>query len=442
MKPESNAVEAAERNIRLFILFRTLFNARFYYPVFAIIFLDFGLTLSQFALLNTLWAVTIILAEVPSGALADLVGRKKLMQLTSTLMVLEMGVWAFAPTGNPTLLLGCLAVNRILSGLAEAAASGADEALVYDSLKAAKLEHRWSEVLDHMTRWKSFGFVIAMVVGGVVYDQSLWTRLSTRWEALEQLPVDMVIRLPIILTFFSAIACWLVCRRMTDLTVSEAVKSSEPWLASLKQTREVGRWILATPFALSVIIMGAFADGTIRMFVTLASEYYRLIAYPEFALGIIGSAMGALNMVCSPLIKRVVERTSPRQLWVVVGGVGCLAFFGVSQFIPLVGIVFMLLLNVAFSLISFSLSYYLNQEATSSMRATVLSFKGLALNLNYGLMGVLYAGLLWHLRNEGVTDGSGDALFMASSQWFGPFYVVGVLMLLLATCSWFKRRKV
>jgi hypothetical protein len=76
------------------------------------------------------------------------------------------------------------------------------------------------------------------------------------------------------------------------------------------------------------------------------------------------------------------------------------------------------------------------------MRATVLSFKGLALNLNYGLMGVLYAGLLWHLRNEGVTDGSGDALFMASSQWFGPFYVVGVLMLLLATCSWFKRRKV
>ena len=54
-------------NVRLFIIFRMLFNARFYYPVFSILFLDFGLTLSQFALLNVVWAATIVLCEVPSG---------------------------------------------------------------------------------------------------------------------------------------------------------------------------------------------------------------------------------------------------------------------------------------------------------------------------------------------------------------------------------------
>ena len=41
----------AIRNVRLFIAFRVFFNARFYYPIFAILFLDFGLTLSQFAVL-------------------------------------------------------------------------------------------------------------------------------------------------------------------------------------------------------------------------------------------------------------------------------------------------------------------------------------------------------------------------------------------------------
>ena len=56
-------------NVRLFIIFRVLFNARFYYPVFSILFLDFGLTLSQFAILNAVWAATIVLCEVPSGAL-------------------------------------------------------------------------------------------------------------------------------------------------------------------------------------------------------------------------------------------------------------------------------------------------------------------------------------------------------------------------------------
>ena len=68
--------EQLERNVRRFILFRVLFNARFYYPVFAILFLDLGLTPEQFALANTVWAVAIVLLEVPSGALADLVGRR------------------------------------------------------------------------------------------------------------------------------------------------------------------------------------------------------------------------------------------------------------------------------------------------------------------------------------------------------------------------------
>ncbi|MCD4715131.1 MAG: MFS transporter, partial [Desulfobacterales bacterium] len=66
-------------NVRYFIAFRVFFNARFYYPVFTILFLDFGLTLQQFALLNVAWAATIVLLEVPSGALADTIGRRNLL---------------------------------------------------------------------------------------------------------------------------------------------------------------------------------------------------------------------------------------------------------------------------------------------------------------------------------------------------------------------------
>jgi MFS family permease len=68
----------AIRNVRLFIAFRVFFNARFYYPIFTILFLDFGLTLEQFALLNAAWAASIVLLEVPSGALADTIGRRNL----------------------------------------------------------------------------------------------------------------------------------------------------------------------------------------------------------------------------------------------------------------------------------------------------------------------------------------------------------------------------
>ena len=123
------------RNIRLFIAFRVFFNSRFYYPIFTILFLDFGLTLQQFALLNAAWAAAIVLFEVPSGALADIVGRKNLLVFTGVVMVVEIALLCFVPKSNLDLLFVVFLINRILSGIAEAAASGADEAIAYDVKK-------------------------------------------------------------------------------------------------------------------------------------------------------------------------------------------------------------------------------------------------------------------------------------------------------------------
>ena len=66
----------------LFVWFRLLFNCRFYYPVYTILFLDFGLNLTQFAALNVVWAISIVLLEVPSGAMADVIGRRNLVVLS------------------------------------------------------------------------------------------------------------------------------------------------------------------------------------------------------------------------------------------------------------------------------------------------------------------------------------------------------------------------
>ena len=155
-------------NVRRFIAFRIFFNSRFYYPIFTILFLDFGLTLSQFALLNAAWAASIVFLEVPSGALADIIGRRKLMIAAGVLMVVEMAVLCFAPRGNPDLLFPVFMVNRILSGAAEAAASGADEAIAYDALKEAGLAHDWGVVLERQMRLGSMTRIFAMSLGAAV----------------------------------------------------------------------------------------------------------------------------------------------------------------------------------------------------------------------------------------------------------------------------------
>ena len=83
----------------LFVAFRILFNVRFYYPVFMILFLDFGITLEQFGLLNAAWAAAIVLLEVPSGALADLVGRRRLLVAAAGLMVVAEKMTAVLAEG-------------------------------------------------------------------------------------------------------------------------------------------------------------------------------------------------------------------------------------------------------------------------------------------------------------------------------------------------------
>src|SRR5471030_2005165 len=103
-------VSDADRNWRRFVLFRVLFNSRFYYPVLAVLFLDLGLSGTQYTLLNFAWALAIVFTDLPAGVLADRIGRKPLVVAAASCMVVEMGLLCVAPRqGGLVLLLCCLA---------------------------------------------------------------------------------------------------------------------------------------------------------------------------------------------------------------------------------------------------------------------------------------------------------------------------------------------
>ncbi len=135
---------AADHNWRWFVWFRVLFAARFYYPVMAVLFLDLGLSASEYTLLNFVWALAIVAVDLPAGVLADRFGRRPLVVAASVAMVVEMGLLCVAPRGGGALLFAFCLANRLLSGAAEGMANGADEALVFDSLA-----ERGREKADH-----------------------------------------------------------------------------------------------------------------------------------------------------------------------------------------------------------------------------------------------------------------------------------------------------
>ena len=435
----SGKKEIARSNVRNFIAFRIFFNARFYYPVFAVIYLDFGMTLEQFAILNSIWAASIILAEVPSGALSDMIGRKKMVVAAGIFMVIEMVVWGFAPTSDLDLLFWILAINRILSGLAEAAASGADEALVYDSIDEAGQKEDWAKILQKVTRWQSFAFMIALLTGGIIYDPDVMNQACTLLGFENSLTQQDTMRWPILLNLVTAVLTLFSACALRETENYQSKSEFLPLRAAFLQTWNVALWIARTPFALLVILAAATVDSVIRMFITMNSEYYRLISYPEVAFGIIGAVIALQGMVVARISREMTERFGPNQNFLIISVLALLSFIGIRFFIPHFGVIFSMLLFAAMGMTGFCTSYYLNKTADKSIRATLLSFKGLALNLGYGGIGILYALLVVSLKKDSNLANDSGLLFQAAADWFAPWFAITFIGMLL--CNWKLRPK-
>ncbi len=399
----------AQPNVRWYAWFTTLFNARFYYPILAILFLDLGLTLSQFVTLNAIWAATIFLAEVPSGALADLIGRRKLLISAAGLMVLEMLVLVVAPKDAGLWLFGFCAVNRVLSGLAEAAASGADEALAFDSLEK---EADWDEVLETTFKLRSSAMVVAMVVGALVYD-----------AGAIGLDVELAHRLPIVFCLIQAVAAFVVSLKFREVKEGN---TEAGFAAIFAQTWKAARWVFTTKTAILIVVGGLLIDGVARNFATINSEYYRLIEIPTFTFGFIAAGAALLGVFTPRLSRYLVQRFSPMQNFVFTGGWMFGSLFLLGRVWVYWGVLPGVAVMVGLSHLGFLMSRYLNRLADSSQRATVLSVKGLLFNIGYGTASLVFAGAVsWQKREAEMTDNEALIWTLEGQPWvFVALFVV------------------
>lgn len=408
------------KNIPLFIAFRVLFNARWYYPIMAVLFLDLGVTLVEFALLNVAWAISIVCLEVPSGALADQVGRKRMVVLAAVLMVAEMLLLAFVPAES-VWLFPVLILNRILSGAAEASASGADESLAFDSLVEVGREAEWPSVLARLMRWQSLAFLVAMLVGSAVYDPELVQSVSAFFGLSTVITQATTLRWPVYLTLASAGFALLIAAQMREPLGSRALKKVTA-IGTLRQTLAAGRWILSSRTVLLVILAGLCLDSTIRMFFTVNSNYYRLIGLPEASFGPIAAGLAVIGFFTPQWSRSLVVRRSMQRNFALAGVLG-LAGLGIcAAFWPIWGLIAVLPLGLAFSMMQFFVSHYINAAITdSSLRATVLSFRGLSFNLGYGAVGLIFAAVSRSSAN------AGDAVFRSAMASLPMLLAAGML---------------
>lgn len=154
---------AFESNIWKSYLYRFLMNFQLWWPIWVIYLQkERGLSLTQITLLDVPFLLLIVLAEVPTGAVADRFGRKTSLMLGSTLFAIAVFIFGIAES-YPIILLSYTAW-----GLGQTFQSGADAAILYDSLKRIGREDDFQRINGRMWAVTSLAALLAILIGAPI----------------------------------------------------------------------------------------------------------------------------------------------------------------------------------------------------------------------------------------------------------------------------------
>jgi MFS family permease len=150
-------------NIWRLYAIRMLFYMQFFSAVLVPFFTDWGgISLAQVLFLNAWFFLCNFLFEVPTGTVADYLGRKVSIALGNVVGLVAALVYVSRPS-FPVFM-----VAEAIFAIAYTLHSGADEALAYDSLKASGYPERAAHVLGRMEAFKLGGIITGTLVGGFI----------------------------------------------------------------------------------------------------------------------------------------------------------------------------------------------------------------------------------------------------------------------------------
>lgn len=148
--------------LKFLSVFRSLY---FMVPVWVSMELKY-ISLTQVAIIDIVILMSALVLELPTGALADLIGRKKSISISFLISALAYFLFAYADSFYWFLIAG------LGFGLGDALLSGSLEALVFDTLKQNRKEHTFSEVNNKNSLIFNYSIFVAIILGGLIFEKS------------------------------------------------------------------------------------------------------------------------------------------------------------------------------------------------------------------------------------------------------------------------------
>lgn len=341
----------ARRNERLYYGFVFLMEFGFWIGIWIkYLTVDRGLELKYILLMDMPFWLAIAALEAPFGALADKIGHSRVLAFGAAVYALT--ILGFGFTDNYWMLFG----DYMLWAIAMACRSGADQALLYDSLKQAGQESEFARIVGRGFALSISAATTGIIIGGILAS---FTTLAFTVQISAIAPI---------------VACFIALSMVEPHVLHERRKYIEQLRAGVSfawGTRQVRYSVLMA----AVIMMAGFAP------VVLIQPF--LIEH-DVATGLFGFYQAPLQLfaVAAAIVAyRVVGRLGrPKVVALACAGM-ITAFTGLAAFDVQPAFVFFALPALCRGLIRPTMDAYINDNTPSDMRATVLGLSSMVLSL-------------------------------------------------------------
>jgi MFS family permease len=344
-----------------------------------------GMSIQMVVYTEIIFAITVVLLEVPTGILADKWSRKNMIVLEVFLEFCMFLILVFATE------FWHFAVAVFLAGIGRSAGSGSLNALLYDSLLLNGKEQSFEKYLGRMNVCTFIAAIIAALCGSFLasrfgFELNYWISLASMLIAL-------------------CLSLMLVEPAVKSNTGDGSIKIKEYITASLLFFRK-NRGV-------SLVVLSGMVTGAALSFIyEFWQLYLEKLDFPVVYFGLFSAGFMLLGLPGNILAHAMKSQFNYRTMLSVVTAVFAAGFLYLSVIKDFTGLVAIFLIGLFAGIIEPIAAGYLHHRIDSSMRATIDSFQSLGENAVLIIIGL---GFGFFSSRFDIFGGYGFIAFICSS---------------------------
>jgi len=318
-----------------------------------------GLSMKDIMVLQAVYSIAIVVLEIPSGYLADVIGRRKTLILGAV-----FGTFGFATYSFSFGFMGFL-VAEIILGIGQSCISGADSAMLYDSLLEKGEENKYTRFEGRITSLGNVAEAVAGIAGGLLAGITLRTPYFAQ-------------------TFVALIAL------PAAITLVEPTRKVPLIKAGIMEIVHIARFALFTdrPLRRNILFSAITGTATLTMawFAQPFFEYTRIdIAW----FGILWTTLNLTVAITSYTAHRLEHKLGQRRSILLIALMIPMGYLALSRFHLPGGLIILYIFYLIRGYATPVLKDYINRITASNIRATVLSVRNFIIRLLFALTGPL-----------------------------------------------------